>query len=123
MKVVGKVLLVLNGKLIGMVFCVFIVNVFVVDLIVNLEKLVIYVEICVEIKCVLENEMKGVLGYIEDVVVLIDFNGVVEIFVFDVVVGIVLIDIFVKLVFWYDNEIGYLNKVLDLVVYVYNYKG
>lgn len=63
--------------------------------------------------------MKGVLGYIEDDVVFIDFNGEVCIFVFDVKVGIVLNDNFVKLVFWYDNEIGYFNKVLDLIVYIF----
>lgn len=118
-KVVGKVLLELNGKLIGMAFRVSISNVFVVDLIVRLEKVVIYEQIKVVVKVVVEGEMKGVLGYIEDDVVFIDFNGEVCIFVFDVKVGIVLNDNFVKLVFWYDNEIGYFNKVLDLIVYIF----
>lgn len=70
-------------------------------------------------KVVFEGELVGILGYIEDVVVFIDFNGDICIFIFDVDVGIVLIDKFVKVVFWYDNEIGYLNKVFDLIVYIF----
>lgn len=102
-----------------MVFCVFMLNVLVVDFIVNFVKFVSYDEICVVMKEVLEGEFKGIMGYIEDVVVFNDFFGDVCILVFDVIVGIVFIDIFVKFVFWYDNEWGYLNKVLDFVVYIF----
>lgn len=78
-----------------------------------------YDDIKVVMKVVFEGELVGILGYIEDVVVFIDFNGDICIFIFDVDVGIVLIDKFVKVVFWYDNEIGYLNKVFDLIVYIF----
>ena len=122
-KAVGKVLPALNGKLTGMAFRVPTANVSVVDLTVNLEKPATYAEICAEIKRASENEMKGVLGYIEDAVVSTDFNGAVETSVFDAAAGIALTDSFVKLVSWYDNETGYSNKVLDLVAHVYNYKG
>lgn len=114
-KVVGVVILELNKKFIGMSFCVLILDVLVVDLIVELEKEVIYVEICVEVKVQSEGVLKGVLGYIEDKVVVIDFCGEIYILVFDVDVGIVLDGIFVKLVFWYDNEWGYFNKCLEMV--------
>ena len=122
-KAVGKVLPALNGKLTGMVFRVPTTNVSVVDLTVNLEKPATYEEICAEIKRASENEMKGVLGYTEDAVVSTDFNGATETSVFDAAAGIALTDTFVKLVSWYDNEVGYSNKVLDLVAHIYNYKG
>ncbi|HDL5229460.1 TPA: type I glyceraldehyde-3-phosphate dehydrogenase, partial [Mannheimia haemolytica] len=117
-KAVGKVLPALNGKLTGMAFRVPTTNVSVVDLTVNLEKPATYAEICAEIKRASENEMKGVLGYTEDAVVSTDFNGATETSVFDAAAGIALTDTFVKLVSWYDNEVGYSNKVLDLVAHV-----
>lgn len=122
-KAVGKVLPALNGKLTGMAFRVPTTNVSVVDLTVNLEKPATYAEICAEIKRASEQEMKGILGYTEDAVVSTDFNGATETSVFDAAAGIALTDTFVKLVSWYDNEVGYSNKVLDLVAHVYNYKG
>ncbi|MDP8177453.1 type I glyceraldehyde-3-phosphate dehydrogenase [Pasteurella skyensis] len=122
-KAVGKVLPALNGKLTGMAFRVPTTNVSVVDLTVNLEKPATYEEICAELKRASENEMKGVLGYTEDAVVSTDFNGATETSVFDAAAGIALTDTFVKLVSWYDNEVGYSNKVCDLIAHVHNYKG
>ncbi|MDP8078663.1 type I glyceraldehyde-3-phosphate dehydrogenase [Phocoenobacter skyensis] len=122
-KAVGKVLPALNGKLTGMAFRVPTTNVSVVDLTVNLEKPASYEEICAELKRASENEMKGVLGYTEDAVVSTDFNGATETSVFDAAAGIALTDTFVKLVSWYDNEVGYSNKVCDLIAHVHNYKG
>lgn len=122
-KAVGKVIPALNGKLTGMAFRVPTTNVSVVDLTVNLEKPATYEEICAELKRASQNEMKGVLGYTEDAVVSTDFNGCTETSVFDAAAGIQLTPTFVKLVSWYDNEMGYSTKVLDLVSHVYNYKG
>ena len=122
-KAVGKVIPALNGKLTGMAFRVPTPNVSVVDLTVNLEKPATYAEICAELKRASENEMKGVLGYTEDAVVSTDFNGCSLTSVFDAAAGIALTDTFVKLVSWYDNEIGNSHKVLDLVAHVHNYKG
>ena len=70
------------------------------------------------LKAAAEGEMKGVLGYTEDDVVSIDFNGEVCTSVFDAKAGIALNDNFVKLVSWYDNETGYSNKVLDLIAHI-----
>ncbi len=121
-KAVGKVIPALNGKLTGMAFRVPTPNVSVVDLTVNLATPATYEEICAEIKRASENEMKGVLGYTEDAVVSTDFNGCPLTSVFDATAGIQLTPTFVKLVSWYDNEVGYSNKVLDLVSLVHNYK-
>ena len=65
-----------------------------------------------------EGEMAGVLGYTEDDVVSQDFIGEVQTSVFDAKAGIALTDHFVKVVSWYDNEIGYSNKVLDLAAHI-----
>ncbi|WP_367397785.1 type I glyceraldehyde-3-phosphate dehydrogenase [Flammeovirga sp. EKP202] len=119
-KAVGKVIPELNGKLTGMAFRVPTPDVSVVDLTVNLEKPATYAEICAEMKAASEGELAGVLGYTEDMVVSNDFIGEVQTSVFDANAGIALTDTFVKVVSWYDNEIGYSNKVLDLVAHIYN---
>lgn len=117
-KAVGKVIPELNGKLTGMAFRVPTADVSVVDLTVNLAKPASYAEICAAMKAASEGDMKGIMGYTEDAVVSQDFIGDVRTSVFDATAGIALTDTFVKLVSWYDNEIGYSNKVLDLVAHI-----
>lgn len=117
-KAVGKVIPELNGKLTGMSFRVPTPNVSVVDLTVNLEKPATYQEICNAMKEASTGELAGVLGYTEDQVVSNDFIGETCTSVFDAGAGIALTDNFVKIVSWYDNEIGYSNKCLDLVAFI-----
>ena len=117
-KAVGKVIAELNGKLTGMAFRVPTLDVSVVDLTVNLAKPAKYAEICEAMKKASENELKGILGYTEDEVVSSDFLGDARTSIFDAKAGIALTDTFVKVVSWYDNEIGYSNKVLDLVAHM-----
>ncbi len=117
-KAVGKVIPELNGKLTGMAFRVPTPDVSVVDLTARLAKPAKYEEICKVIKEASEGSMKGVLGYTEDAVVSTDFLGEVCTSVFDAKAGIQISDTFVKLVSWYDNEVGYSNKVLDLIAVV-----
>lgn len=117
-KAVGKVIPELNGKLTGMAFRVPTADVSVVDLTVNLAKPATYAQICAAMKAASEGDMKGVMGYTEDAVVSQDFIGDVRTSIFDATAGIALTDTFVKLVAWYDNEIGYSNKVLDLVAHI-----
>ncbi len=117
-KAVGKVIPELNGKLTGMAFRVPTANVSVVDLTVNLAKPASYEQICEAMKSASEGPLKGILGYTEDAVVSQDFIGDARTSVFDADAGIALTDTFVKVVSWYDNEIGYSNKVLDLVAHI-----
>ena len=117
-KAVGKVIPELNGKLTGMSFRVPTLDVSVVDLTVNLAKPATYAEICEAIKKASEGELKGILGYTDEDVVSSDFLGDTRTSIFDAKAGIALTDKFVKLVSWYDNEIGYSNKVLDLVAHM-----
>ena len=114
-KAVGKVIPALNGKLTGMSMRVPTLDVSVVDLTVNLEKPAKYSEICAAMKEASETYLKGILGYTEDAVVSSDFLGDKRTSIFDATAGIALTDTFVKVVSWYDNEIGYSNKVLDLI--------
>ena len=122
-KAVGKVIPELNGKLTGMAMRVPTLDVSVVDLTVNLAKPATYAEICAAMKEASEGELAGVLGYTEDAVVSSDFLGDARTSIFDAKAGIALTDTFVKVVSWYDNEIGYSNKVLELIAHMKKVNG
>lgn len=117
-KAVGKVIPELNGKLTGMAFRVPTPDVSVVDLVVRLDKPASYQEICAAMKQAARGSLKGILDYTEDEVVSNDFIGETCTSVFDAKAGIALNDNFIKVVAWYDNEIGYSSKVLDLVAHI-----
>jgi len=117
-KAVGVVLPELKGKLTGMSMRVPTLNVSVVDLTVNLKKPATYDEICAAMKKASEGELKGILGYTEELVVSSDFIGDARTSIFDAKAGIALTDTFVKVVSWYDNEWGYSNKVLELIAHM-----
>jgi glyceraldehyde 3-phosphate dehydrogenase len=117
-KAVGLVLPELKGKLTGMSLRVPTADVSVVDLTVRLNKGASYEEIKTAMKEASEGELKGILGYTEDEVVSSDFLGDARTSIFDAKAGISLNDNFVKVVSWYDNEWGYSNKIVDLVLEV-----
>ena len=114
-KAVGKVIPELNGKLTGMSMRVPTLDVSVVDLTVNLEKPATYAEICDAMKNASEGSLKGILGYTDEAVVSSDFLEDDRASIFDAAAGIALTDTFVKVVSWYDNEIGYSNQLLRLI--------
>ncbi len=122
-KAVGKVIPELNGKLTGMSMRVPTLDVSVVDLTVNLAKPATYEEICAAMKEASEGSLKGILGYTEDAVVSSDFLGDPRTSIFDKAAGIQLTPTFVKVISWYDNEIGYSNKVLDLIAHMKKVNG
>jgi len=117
-KAVGKVIPELNGKLTGMAFRIPTIDVSVVDLTCRLEKPATYDEIKEAVKRASENELKGILGYTEDEVVSTDFIHDARTCIFDANAGISLNSNFVKLIAWYDNEWGYANKLVDLMLYM-----
>ena len=122
-KAVGKVIPELNGKLTGISMRVPTLDVSVVDLTCNLAKPATKEDICKAMKEAAEGELKGVLGYTEDAVVSSDFLGCPLTSIFDANAGVYLTDKFVKLISWYDNEIGYSHKVLDLIAVMKKYNG
>ena len=122
-KAVGKVIPELNGKLTGISMRVPTLDVSVVDLTVNLAKAASKEAICAAMKEASEGELKGVLAYTEDAVVSSDFLGNVHTSIFDANAGVYLTDTFVKVISWYDNEIGYSNKVLELIAHMAKVNG
>jgi len=117
-KAVGKVIPELNGKLTGMAFRVPTPDVSVVDLTVRIKKEASYAEICAKLKEASEGSLKGILGYTDEDLVSSDFIGDDRSSIFDAKAGIQLSKTFVKLVSWYDNEMGYSYRVIDLIKYM-----
>ena len=118
-KAVGKVIPELNGKLTGISMRVPTLDVSVVDLTAKLAKPASYEDICAAMKEASEGELKGILGYTDEDVVSSDFLGDTHTSIFDAKAGIALTDTFVKVVSWYDNEIGYSDKLLCLIERMY----
>ena len=122
-KAVGKVIPELDGKLTGISMRVPTLDVSVVDLTVNLKNPATKEQICAAMKKASEGELKGILGYTEDKVVSSDFLGCPLTSIFDADAGVYLTDKFVKVVSWYDNEIGYSHKMLDLIKVMKKHNG
>ncbi|MGJ5675212.1 MAG: type I glyceraldehyde-3-phosphate dehydrogenase [Nostochopsis sp.] len=115
-KAVALVLPELKGKLTGMAFRVPTPDVSVVDLTFKTAKATSYQEICAAMKAAAIGELKGVLGYTDEEVVSTDFQGDTHSSIFDAGAGIELNSNFFKVVAWYDNEWGYSNRVIDLML-------
>ena len=115
-KAVTLVLPELKGKLTGMAFRVPTPNVSVVDLTFKTEKATSYQDICAAMKDAAAGSLMGVLGYTDESVVSSDFNGDPHSSIFDAGAGIELNPNFFKVVSWYDNEWGYSNRVIDLML-------
>lgn len=122
-KAVGKVIPELSGKLTGMAFRVPTANVSVVDLTVRLSKEASYDDIIAALKVAADGPMKGVLGVVNEEVVSQDFVTDSRSSIVDVKAGIALNKNFVKLVSWYDNEWGYSNRMIDLMLHVAKVDG
>ena len=119
-KAVGEVIPELKGKLTGMSFRVPTLDVSAVDLTVKLCKETTYEEIDRIMKEYSENQMAGVLGYTDLPLVSSDFIGDTHGSTFDSKAGIMLNPTFVKIVAWYDNELGYTTQLLRLVNHMNN---
>lgn len=115
-KAVALVLPELKGKLTGMALRVPTPDVSVVDLTFKTDKATSYKEICAAMKAASEGGMAGILGYTEDEVVSTDFQGDRRSSIFDAGAGMELNSNFFKVVAWYDNEWGYSNRVIDLML-------
>ncbi len=111
---VGEVLPELKGKLDGMAMRVPTANVSVVDLVVELEKEVTVDDVNGALKEASEGELKGILGYCEEPLVSIDFNGDSRSSIVDAL-STKAIGNMAKVISWYDNEWGYSCRLRDLV--------
>jgi len=118
-KAVGLCIPEVKGKLTGMAFRVPTADVSVVDLTVKLTKSTDYDTISDAMKHASETTLKGVLGYTEDPVVSSDFIGDIRSSIYDKHAGIQLSDTFFKIVSWYDNEMGYSARLIDLIQHMH----
>lgn len=105
----------LKGKLTGMAFRVPVADVSAVDLTVRTSKPASMEAIHAAMKKASEGAMKGVLGYTEEEVVSSDFIGDTHSSIYDSKAGIGLSDTFFKVVSWYDNEMGYAARCVDML--------
>merc|ERR1712146_207882 len=117
-KAVTKVIPELKGKLTGMAFRVPTADVSVVDLTCRLAKSTTYEDICALVQKNAEGSQKGFLGYCDEPLVSTDFETDNRSCIFDAGAGIMLNPNFVKVVAWYDNEWGYSNRVVDLMIHM-----
>ena len=115
-KAVALVLPELKGKLTGMALRVPTPDVSVVDLTFKTAKATSYKEICAAMKEAAAGSLSGILGYTDEEVVSTDFQGDTHSSIFDAGAGIELNSNFFKVIAWYDNEWGYSNRVIDLML-------
>lgn len=107
-----------KNKLTGMAFRVPVADVSAVDLTVRLAKDTTYEEICHTIRLAAEGPMRGIVQFCDEEVVSSDFIGNTASCIFDKGAGIALNSRFFKLIAWYDNEVGYSNRIVDLLEYM-----
>lgn len=115
---VSKVLPQLKGKLDGFSMRVPTPNVSCVDLVVQLRSSVTKEQVNEALKQASENELKGILDYNELPLVSIDYNGNLASSTIDGLSTMVLENSMVKVLAWYDNEIGYSSRLMDLAQYM-----
>lgn len=114
-KTLGVVLPSLAGKIDGMSFRVPIPDGSIVDLIFVIEKPTTVEEINKVMKEAAEGEMKGIIEYTEDPIVSVDITGNVNSAIFDAGLTRAMDEKFIKVSAWYDNEMGYACRVVDLI--------
>ena len=112
---VGEVLPELKGKLDGISLRVPTPNVSCVDLAAILEKKATGEEVNAAFKAAADGPLKGILEYVEEPLVSIDFRGNAHSSIVDAPYTKVMDGDFVKVLAWYDNEWGYSNRCVDLL--------
>ena len=117
-KAVAEVIPELKGKLNGTAVRVPTPNVSLVDLTVETEKPVTVESINAAFKAAAQGKLKGVLQYSDEPTVSIDYNGNPHSSIFDATSTFVITDTFAKVFAWYDNEVGFSNRMLDVAMYL-----
>lgn len=117
-KALSKVMPHLEGKMNGMALRVPTPNVSLVDLVIDVKTPVSEETVNQVLKEASEGELKGILGYTEEPLVSIDFNGNENSSIIDGQSTMVMGENKVKVLAWYDNEWGYSCRVVDLVSHV-----
>jgi len=117
-KAVGIVIPELKGKLNGLSMRVPTPNVSIIDFVINTEKKGLSRnDINNALKEASETKMKGILGYCEEPLVSVDFNGSRMSSIVDAL-STDIIDDMVKVLSWYDNETGYSTRMVELAAFI-----
>jgi len=115
MKAISRVIPSLQGKVDGMAFRVPVPTVSCIDLVAKLSRKVTSDEVNEAFKRYEKGEMAGILGTSDEQLVSVDFRGDKRSSIVDLEYTKVLMDDNVKLISWYDNEWGYVSRVIDLL--------
>ena len=116
-KAITKIFPELDGKIGGCGIRVPVPDGSLTDITLNVKRKVTIEEINLAFKNASENELKNILAYTEDPIVSVDIIGNKNSCVFDAQLTSV-IDKMVKIVGWYDNEIGYSSRIIDLILFL-----
>ncbi len=116
-KALTKIFPELDKKMGGCGFRVPVPNGSLTDITFNVKKQVTIEEINAAFKTASQTYLKGILDYTEDPIVSVDIIGNRHSCLFDSQLTSV-IDKMVKVVGWYDNEVGYSSRIIDLIVYM-----
>jgi len=117
-KAVALVLPELKGKMDGMAIRVPTPNVSVVDLVATISKKTDAAKVNAALQKASKGALKGILGYSEEPLVSIDYNGNPLSSIVDASCTKVLDGNMVKVLSWYDNESGFSKRVIDLINYM-----
>ncbi|GGB35899.1 glyceraldehyde-3-phosphate dehydrogenase 1 [Lentibacillus populi] len=117
-KVVGKVLPELNGKLNGMAIRVPTPDGSIIDLVAELDKNVTAEEVNKAFAEAANGDLQGILEYTEDPLVSSDIVGNPHSSIFDSLSTMIMEDNMVKVVSWYDNEMGYSTRCVDMAAFL-----
>lgn len=114
-KAISLVLPSLQGKLHGLAIRVPTPNVSLVDFVCDVERDATIKDINQALVKAADGPLKGVLGYTDEELVSHDFNGSRFSSIVDLQSTIVIGNRMVKVLSWYDNEMGFSNRMVDVV--------
>jgi glyceraldehyde 3-phosphate dehydrogenase len=117
-KAVGLVLPELKGKVDGFAIRVPTPDVSIVDFVVELEKEVTVSSVNAALKKASEGELKGILAYSTEPLVSIDYVGNTHSSIVDSDLTMVIGGTLVKIISWYDNEMGFSTRMVDVCEYI-----
>jgi glyceraldehyde 3-phosphate dehydrogenase len=117
-KAIGLVLPALKGKLDGIAIRVPTPNVSLVDLTATVERDCDAITVNKAMESASQDELKGILVYVEEPLVSTDFNGDPHSSIFDAPLTKVIGKRMVKVFTWYDNEWGYSSRLADVTAFI-----
>ena len=114
----SKVIPTMKGKFDGFALRVPTPTVSIVDMVIELEKEVSEDEVNKVLKDAAEGELKGIMGYTDELLVSMDYKGNPLSSIIDSDLTKVIGGNMLKIVTWYDNEWGYSSRTVDMAAMI-----